>query len=242
MGSEEAQADFAAQLKLIDQSIINYLDIADTPEKCDDFQTRISIQLEELEGKFADFEEFISLILEKREEVYNAFESRKNSLIEKRNKKAIAFQNSAERILKGIRKKAESFKEISEINAYFASDILVNKARDIAKQLQEMDDSGKAEEIQSLLKSAREDSLRKLKDKKELYEDGENVIKLGKHKFGVNNQELDLTIVYADGSLKYHLTGTDFYQKIENEILLKSEEYWDQDYISENKMYIVVPF
>ncbi len=123
LGSEEAQADFAAQLKLIDQSIINYLDIADTPEKCDDFQTRISIQLEELEGKFADFEEFISLILEKREEVYNAFESRKNSLIEKRNKKAIAFQNSAERILKGIRKKAESFKEISEINAYFASDI-----------------------------------------------------------------------------------------------------------------------
>ncbi|QYA25570.1 AAA family ATPase [Gramella sp. MT6] len=235
LGSEEAQADFAAQLKLIDQSIINYLDIADTPEKCDDFQTRISIQLEELEGKFADFEEFISLIIEKREEVYNAFEARKNSLVEKRNKKAIALQNSAERILKGVRKKAESFSEISDINAYFASDILVNKARDIAKQLQEMDDSGKAEEIQSLLKSAREDSLRKLKDKKELYEDGENIIKLGKHKFGVNNQELDLTIVYADGGLKYHLTGTDFYQKIENEILLESEEFWDQDYISENK-------
>lgn len=236
LGSKEAQADFAAQIKLIDQSIINYLDIADSPEKCDDFQTRISIQLEELEGKFADFEEFISLILEKREEVYNAFESRKNSLVEKRNKRAIALQNSAERILKGIRKKAESFPEVSEINAYFASDILVNKARDIAKQLQEMDDSGKAEEIQSLLKSAREDSLRKLKDKKELYEDGENVIKLGKHKFGVNNQELDLTIVYADGGLKYHLTGTDFYQKIENETLLKSEEFWDQDYISENKV------
>ena len=236
LGSEEAQADFAAQLKLIDQSIINYLDIADTPEKGDDFQNRISIQLEEMEGKFSEYEEFIDLIIEKREEVYNAFEARKNSLIEKRNKKAIALQNSAVRILKGIRKKAESFAEISEINAYFASDILVNKARDLAKQLQEMDDSGKAEEIQSLLKSAREDSLRKLKDKKELYEDGENVIRLGKHKFGVNNQELDLTIVYADGNLQYHLTGTDFYQKIENEILLKSEEYWDQEYISENKL------
>ena len=235
LGSEEAQADFAAQLKLIDQSIINYLDIADTPEKCEDFQTRISIQLEELEGKFADFEEFISLLIEKREEVYNAFEARKNSLVEKRNKRSHALQNSAERILKGVRKKAESFAEVSEINAYFASDILVNKARDIAKQLQEMDDSGKAEEIQSLLKSAREDSLRKLKDKKELYEDGDNVIRLGKHKFGVNNQELDLTIVYADGGLKYHLTGTDFYQKIENETLIRSEEFWDQDYISENK-------
>ena len=235
LGSEEAQADFAAQLKLIDQSIINYLDIADTPAKCDDFQNRISIQLEELEGKFAEFDEYISLIIEKREEVYNAFEARKNSLIEKRNKRAISLQNSAERILKGVRKKAESFTEISEINAYFASDILVNKARDISEQLQEMNDSGKAEEIQSLLKSSREDAHRKLKDKKELYEDGENIIKLGKHKFGVNNQELDLTIVYTDGSLKYHLTGTDFYQKIENETLLKSEEYWDQDYVSENQ-------
>ncbi|MBU2950396.1 DNA repair ATPase [Tamlana agarivorans] len=235
LGSEEAQAEFAAQLKLIDQSIINYLDIADVPEKCDDFQTRISIQLEELEGKFSDYETFISLILEKREEVQNAFQARKNSLIERRNKRAMVFQKSAERILKGVRKKMESFTEIADINGYFASDILVNKARDLAKQLQEMDDSGKSEEILSLLKSAREDALRKLKDKKELYEDGDNVIRLGKHKFGVNNQELDLTIVFADGHLKYHLTGTDFYENIENETLLTSEEFWDQDYISENK-------
>ncbi|MCF8715593.1 DNA repair ATPase [Joostella atrarenae] len=234
LGSKEAQADFAAQLKLIDQSIINYLDISDTPEKCEDFQTRISIQLEELEGKFADFEEFISLIIEKREEIYNAFEARKNQLVEKRNKRAIALQNSAERILNGVRKKAESFSEAKDINAYFASDMLVSKSRDIAKQLQEMGDSGKAEEIESLLKSAQEDSLRKLKDKKELYEDGNNIIRLGKHKFGVNNQSLDLTILYVDGSLQYHLTGTDFYQKIENETLLESQEFWNQDYISEN--------
>ncbi|MCM5661360.1 DNA repair ATPase [Galbibacter mesophilus] len=235
LGEKEAQADFAAQIKLIDQSIINYLDVANSPQKCDEFQTKISVKLEELEGKFADFEEFIGLIIEKREEVYNAFEGRKNSLIEKRNKKAISLQNSAQRILKGVQKKAESFSEVSEINAYFASDILVNKARDIAKQLQEMEDSGKAEEIQSLLKSTREDSLRKLKDKKELYEDGESVIRFGKHKFGVNNQELDLTVIYTDGKLKYHLTGTDFYQKIDDETLLKSEEFWHQDYISENE-------
>ena len=235
LGSEEAQAEFAAQLKLIDQSIINYLDIADTPEKCDEYQTRVSIQLEELEGKFADYEDFIGLIIEKREEVYNAFQARKNSVIEKRNKRALVLQKSAERILNGVRKKAESFSEVSDINGYFASDILVSKARDIAQQLQNMNDSGRAEEILTLLKSVREDALRKLKDKKELYEDGDNVIRLGKHKFGVNNQELDLVIVFTDGRLKYHLTGTDFYQNIENQTLLDSEEFWSQDYISENK-------
>lgn len=233
LGSAEAHADFAAQLKLIDQSIINYLDIATTPEKCDEFQTKISIQLEELEGKFADWDEFITLIIEKREEVYGAFEARKNALVEKRNKKAIALQNASERILKGVRKKAESFKTATEINGYFAADLMINKVRDIVQQLKDQEDTGKAEEIETSLKTAREDALRKLKDKLELYEDGDTVIRLGKHKFGVNKQPLDLTIVLKEGALNYHLTGTDFYQELSNDILLNSRHIWDQEYVSE---------
>ncbi len=234
-GSKEANAEFAAQLKLVDQSIINYLDIASTPEKTDELLNKVSVQLEDLEGRFADFEEFIGLIIEKREEVYNAFEARKNSLVEARNKKAIALENAANRILKGVAKKAMSFKTVVEINGYFASDLMINKLRDIVTNLKELDDAGKAEAIETGLKVAKEDATRKLKDKQDLYEDGENIIKLGKHKFGVNKQPLDLTIVYKDHTLKYHLTGTDFYQSIENETLLASEKYWDQELISENE-------
>ncbi|RKS55348.1 ATPase family protein associated with various cellular activities (AAA) [Gillisia mitskevichiae] len=236
LGSIEAKADFAAQLKLIDQSIINYIDIASTPEKCDEFQSKISIQLEELEGKFADFEEFVSRIIEKREEVYTAFEGRKNSLVEKRNKKALALQNASERILKGVQKKSESLGSAAEINGYFAADLMINKVRDIIEQLKELEDSGKAEEIETSLKTSREDALRKLKDKLELYEDGENVIKLGKHKFGVNKQPLDLTIILKGGKLNYHLTGTDFYEEITHETLLSSREYWNQEFVSENNL------
>ncbi|PQJ20206.1 DNA repair ATPase [Nonlabens tegetincola] len=234
VGKKEAQADFAAQLKLVDQSIINYLDIADTPEKCDEFLTKISITLEELEGKFADFDEYITTIIEKREEVYAAFDSRKNSLVEARNKKAISLQNAANRIIKGAQKRAQSLASTIEINGYFASDLMINKVRDIIKQLQELDDAGKAESLETALKSSREDALRKLKDKQELYEDGENIIKLGQHKFGVNKQQLDLTIVYKNDSLYYHLTGTDFYQKLNNEILEQSRSLWDQELVSEN--------
>ncbi|MFD2827484.1 DNA repair ATPase [Leeuwenhoekiella polynyae] len=234
LGSAEAQADFTAQLKLIDQSIINYIDIASTPQKCDEFQNKISIQLEELEGKFADFEEFISVILEKREEVYAAFEARKNSLVEKRNKKALALQNASERILKGVSKRAQSLGSADEINGYFASDLMINKLRDIIVQLNELEDSGKAEELETALKVAREDALRKLKDKLDLYEDGENIIRLGKHKFGVNRQPLDLTIVLKDGVLAYHLTGTDFYQTLNHPVLLNSRQIWDQEFVSEN--------
>jgi hypothetical protein len=235
VGKKEAQADFAAQLKLIDQSIINYLDIANTPEKCDEFLTKISIQLEELEGKFADYEEYITEIIEKREEVYAAFENRKNSLVEARNKKALAYQNAAERILKGVQKRAQSLDSITEINGYFASDLMINKVRDLVAQLKELDDAGKAEGIETALKVAREDALRKLKDKNELYEDGDNIIKLGKHKFGVNKQQLDLTIVLKNNALFYHLTGTDFYQELHNEILTQSRNIWNQELVSEDK-------
>ncbi|WP_459211259.1 DNA repair ATPase [Aquimarina rhabdastrellae] len=234
LGSKEASAEFAAQLKLVDQSIINYLDIAATPEKTDELLNKVSVQLEDLEGRFADFEDFITQIIEKREEVYNAFEARKSSLIEARNKKAVALENAANRILKGVTKKALSFTEVTDINGYFASDLMINKLRDIIQQLLELDDAGKAEMVETALKVAKEDAIRKLKDKKDLYEDGENIIKLGKHKFGVNRQPLDLTIVYKDQTLSYHLTGTDFYQEIDNEILLQSKKYWDQELISEN--------
>ncbi len=235
LGSKEATAEFTAQLKLVDQSIINYLDIANTPEKTDELLNKVSIQLEDLEGRFADFEEFITLIIEKREEVYNAFEARKNGLIESRNKKAIALESAANRILKGVTKKALGFDTIIDINGYFASDLMINKLRDIVSQLKELDDAGKAEAIETSIKVAKEDATRKLKDKQDLYEDGENIIKLGKHKFGVNKQPLDLTIVYKNNTLAYHLTGTDFYQEITNETLLKSQKYWDQELISENQ-------
>ncbi|RZS98914.1 DNA repair ATPase [Aquimarina brevivitae] len=235
LGSKEATAEFAAQLKLVDQSIINYLDIANTPEKTDELLNKVSVQLEDLEGRFADFEEFITQIIEKREEVYNAFEARKNSLIEERNKKAVALENAAKRIVKGVAKKAMGLDSVVEINGYFASDLMINKLRDIINQLQNLDDAGKAEAIETALKVAKEDATRKLKDKQDLYEDGENIIKLGNHKFGVNKQPLDLTIVYKDEGLAYHLTGTDFYQQIENEILLQSKKYWNQELVSENQ-------
>ena len=118
------------------------------------------------------------------------FRQEKVALLKQRNKKAISLETAAKRILKGVVKKAESFKFLNEINGYFASDLMINKLRDIITQLYDLDDGGKAEMIETGLKTAKEDATRKLKDKQDLYEDGENVIKLGKHKFGVNKQAI----------------------------------------------------
>ncbi len=124
--SAEAIAEFAAQMKLIDQSIINYTDIADTPQKCDEYLSRLMIQVEELESKFAEFDDFILKITEKREEIYNVFETRKLSLIEAINKRTAALQSAANRILNGIRNRSKTLKTVVEINGFFASDLMIS--------------------------------------------------------------------------------------------------------------------
>lgn len=234
LNAVESKADFASQLKLIDQSVINFLDISDTTEKCEEYLTKIAIQIEELEGKFAENEEFIATIIEKREEIIAAFDSKRNLIQEKQNKRIVNLTSSSERILKGITKRAEALKSDTEINAFFATDLMVTKIRNIIEQLKELDDSGNAEEIATSLKSARENTLRKLKDKQDLYEDGDNVIKLGAHKFGVNKQALNLSMITKNDQLMYHLSSTDFYEPVQDAQLLDNRTLWNQEIISEN--------
>jgi len=233
--SVEAVAEFNAQLKLLDQSIINYLDLCSTPNKCDEYLTKLMVQAEELEGKFVDFDEFTTKIYDKREEVNNAFEAKKLQLTEARNRRAASLQSAANRIFKGIRNRLKNFKEVQEINGYFAADLMVDKVRDIVKQLLVLEDSVKADDLQSQLKTLKEEGIRQLKDRKELFVDGENIIKFGRHHFSVNTQPLDLTIVRREGALYFHLTGTNFFEKIDNPKLLATKEVWEQDLISENE-------
>ena len=234
--SVEGVAEFNSQMKLLNQAVVNYLDICDAPDKCEEFLTKVMIQLEELEGRFAEFDEFVVQLTDKREEIYNAFETRKLSLVEARNKRATALMNAAERILKGIQARVDSLETINDINGYFASDLMIDKVRDIVSQLAELEDTVKVDDIQSRLKTIREDSVRQLKDRQELFVEGENVIKLGNHHFSVNIQALDLTTVLRDEQMHLHLTGTDFFEVIEDERLLATRDVWDQEVVSENRL------
>ncbi|MBN1123794.1 MAG: DNA repair ATPase, partial [Sedimentisphaerales bacterium] len=234
LAAVEGQAEFTSQLKLIDQSVINYLDICDTPAKCDEYLTKVTVQMETLESRFADFDDFIVQLAEKREELYNAFESRKVRLVAARNQRASALMTAAERVLKGIENRVKAFGQIDEINGYFASDLMVERVRDSVDQLQELGDSVKAEDIKGRLKTLQQDAIRQLKDKQALYEDGENIIRLGSHKFSVNRQPLEGTIVRRDDGMFYHLTGTGFFESITDEAFLATEDVWDLELSSES--------
>lgn len=235
LASVEGIAEFQSQITLLNQSVANYLDLCESPEKCDEYLTKLIVTIEELDGRFAEFDEFVLQLTEKREEIYNAFESRKLALVETRNKRANALVSAAERVLKGIGSRVEQFKTIEEINAYFAADLMIEKVRDIIDQLGKLGDSVKVDDIQSRLKTVREDAVRQLTDRSELYVDGENAIRFGSYTFNVNTQPLALTTVVRDDTMCLHLTGTNFYEPIEDERLNATREVWDQSVISETR-------
>ncbi|MBD3638330.1 MAG: DNA repair ATPase [Crocinitomicaceae bacterium] len=231
----EGKAEFNAQIRLVNQGFINYIDLAETPDKCGEYLNKLIVQLEELEGKFAEFDEYRLQIEEKREEIYNAFESKKIALLEAQNKRAQNLYGSAERILSGVKNRAESFDNVVDINGYFASDLMVDKVRDIIKELVELGDSTKADDVQSKLKSVKEEAIRQLTDKQELFAESGEGIRFGNHTFLVNTQKLDVTTVLRDDDLYFHLTGTNFYERIENDALNETKPVWDMHVASENR-------
>jgi hypothetical protein len=230
----EGVAQFGAQLKLLEQSVVNFLDLCDTTEKCGEYLTKVMVQVEELEGRFAEFDEYTEELSRKREEIYEAFEGRKQSLIEQRNRRAGNLLKSAERILSGISHRVAALEDINAINGYFAGDLMVSKLREIIAELRDIGDNVKADDLQTRLKTQQDDAVRQLKDRKELFSDGGNTLKFGRHNFSVNTQELELSIVEHEGVMCFHLSGTAFFEPVESEEFLATSNVWGQHVVSEN--------
>ena len=132
-----------------------------------------------------------------------------------------------------LKNRAQSLTEINDIHSYFAGDMMIDKVRDTVSKLKELGDTVKADDIEGRLKTIKEDAIRQLKDKKELFDDA-NTIKFGQHKFSVNNQNLDLTVVQKDDSQYFHLTGTKFFEEIDLPDFLETKDVWTMDCVSEN--------
>ena len=236
LGSGEASAEFAAQFRLFSQSISSALAMADNPEKADEQLSRLSIQLEELESKFSEYDQFLTDIMDKREELHSAFASRKQSLIEEQQRRAQNLFSAAQRIITGVKKRALSFNQLDELNTYFASDPMILKLNELVGQLRELNDQVKADDLEAQLKAAKEAGIRGQRDKQDIFEDGGKIIKLGKHKFSVNSQGLELTLLPKDDGLYRHLIGTDFFEPLTHPQLNELKPYWQQALVSESKL------
>ncbi|MEJ2608522.1 MAG: DNA repair ATPase [Candidatus Thiodiazotropha sp.] len=234
VGAGEAVAEFSAQFALFSQSVISALGLATTPEKSEEQLSKLLVQLEEFESKFSDYDEFLNDIITKREEIYETFESRKQTLLDERQRRIHNLSSAATRLLEGIEKRTMKMASQDEINTYFASDTMVNKVRTLSTNIRELGDTVRSDDIDSRLKNAKEQSVRSQRDKQELFEDGGGVIKLGRHRFSVNVQETDLTIVPHNDGLALHLSGSDYFEPVTDPRLVELQGYWEQNLPSEN--------
>ncbi|MFJ3435918.1 DNA repair ATPase [Streptomyces cyaneofuscatus] len=226
--SKEGRAEFAAEFALLGQAVTGALAAADSPEACDDQLARLLLQLENLESRFAEFDDFLAELAERRSEVYDAFSARKQTLQDERARRAERLAGSAQRVLETIGRRVAALADLDAVHTYFASDPMVAKVRRTADELRELGDPVRAEELDGRLKAARQEAGRALRDRSELYADGGSVIKLGRHRFAVNTQPFDLTLVPSGERLAFALTGTDYRAPVTDPAFEATRPYWEQ--------------
>ncbi|MFF4756138.1 DNA repair ATPase [Streptomyces sp. NPDC002514] len=230
----EGRAEFAAEFALLGQSVTGALAAADSPEACDEQLARTLVQLENLESRFAEFDDFLGALADQRDEVHEAFSARKQTLADARARRAERLADSAARILRTVTRRAAGLADADAVATYFTSDPIPAKVRRLAGELRELGDPVKAEELDGRLKSARQDALRALRDRAELYTDDGRTLRLGTHRFAVNTQPLDLTLVPHGDGLAFALTGTDYRSPVTDPDFTATRSYGDRPLPSES--------
>ncbi|MFE6490170.1 DNA repair ATPase [Streptomyces sp. NPDC057748] len=230
----EGRAEFAAEFALLGQAVTGAIAAADTPDACDDQLSKLLLQLENLESRFAEFDDFLAELAERRTEVYEAFSARKQTLQDARARRAERLAQSAARVLETVSRRLTALEDLDAVNTFLASDPMAAKIRRTADELRELGDPVRAEELDGQLLAARQEAGRALRDRSELYADGGAVIRLGRHRFAVNTQPFDLTLVPHGDRLAFALTGTDYRAPVTDPEFEATRPYWEQTLPSES--------
>lgn len=230
----EGRAEFSAELALLGQSVTGALTAADSPESCDEQLARLLVQVENLESRFAEFDDFLTTLADKRDDIHEAFSARKQTHADARARRAERLADSAARILRTVARRAAAQPDADAVATYFTSDPMPAKVRRIADELRDLGDQVRAEELDGRLKAARQEALRALRDRTDLYTDGGRTICLGTHRFAVNTQPLDLTLVPHGDTLAFALTGTDYRSPVRDPDFTATRPYWDRPLPSES--------
>lgn len=230
----EGRAGFAAEFALLGQAVTGALAAADTAERCDEQLGRLLLQVENLESRFGEFDDFLGELAIRRTDIYEAFSSRKQALLDERARRADRMISSAERILVSVHRRIAGLGSLDEVNTYFASDPMVSKLRTVVDELRTVGDQVRAEELDGRIRAARQEAGRSLRDRLDLYADGGETIRLGRHRFAVNTQSIDVTVVPHDGRMAVAVTGTDYRSPVRDGSFERTRQFWDQLLVSES--------
>ncbi|WP_328425866.1 DNA repair ATPase [Streptomyces sp. NBC_00443] len=231
---QESRAGFAAEIGLLGQAVVGALAVADSPDACDEQLARLLVQVESLESRFAEFDDFLDVLADQRDEVHEVFSARKQTLADTRARHAERLADSAARVLGTVARRAAALTDADAVTTYFTSDPMPVKVRRIADELRELGDQVRAEELDGRLKAARQEALRGLRDRADLYSDDGRALRLGHHRFAVNTQPLDLTLVPHGDGLAFAVTGTDYRSPVTDPDFTTTRPYWARPLPSES--------
>ncbi|MFE5585356.1 AAA family ATPase [Kitasatospora sp. NPDC056531] len=232
--TREAAAEFAAETSLLAQAATAALAAADTPEACDDQLGRLLLRIEQLETRFADADPALGeQLADRRTELHDALTARRQHLLEERARRADRLSASADRILDTLHRRLAALGTTPEIDAALAADPSAVKLRDLARQLTELGDRVRAEELTGRLRAARGRAHRALRDRAELAGDGPGTLRLGRHLFAVTTQRPELTLLPWHGRPAFTLTGTDYRSPVTDPAFAATEPYWARPLPSE---------
>ncbi len=203
----ETGAAFATEIGLLGQSIATAVGRASTPEACDEALARLMLQLEQLETAGPRTEDQLDELGQRRDQVTEALSSRRQQLVDDRQQRAERLVGAAVRTLDRVADRAANLPSTDDVNGFFAADPMVARVRGLLDDLRELGEPVRADELQARIGSARDGAVRALRDRADLF-DGD-AVKLGRHRFSVDDRRRELTIVPGKDHLEAVLTGTD---------------------------------
>ncbi|MFE6222542.1 DNA repair ATPase [Streptomyces sp. NPDC057854] len=230
----EGRAEFTARFALLAEAVTGALAAAATPEDCDARLGGLLLQLENLEARFADHDGFLRDLADKRTEVHDAFTARRQTLADARARRAERLAESAARTLDAVARRAARLDGADDVHAYFASDPMVAALRRTAGELRDLGDRVRAGELEGRLAAARQEAGRALRDRTELYADGGDTLRLGRHRFAVQRQRPELTLVPDGDALAFVVTGTDYRRPVTDPAFQATRPYWTRTLPSES--------
>ncbi len=223
----EGRAELAVQLGVFAQAVSAAVSAASTPAGCDAELGKLLLRLEELAGRFGELEEFAVEIDKKRDEVTETFGSRRQTLADERHKRAAALGSAGDRMIAGIVRKAATFATEDDLQAYFASDPMVQKVGESVERLADLGENVRADELGTRLKVCPAGRASASCATSASWPTARASSSEGS-RFSVTKSAIDLVVVPREEGLALHLTGTDFYQRLTDPALDELSDVWEQ--------------
>ncbi|MEM8747419.1 MAG: DNA repair ATPase, partial [Actinomycetota bacterium] len=220
LGAAETAEAFDAELALVEQTLNGSAAGASTPEECDTVLARLLVTIERLESRYGDDPDHSAQIAELRANAHQIVGERRTALLDERTRRAGRIVDAAERLLATVTARASEFDTDEEVAAFFATDQLTSRVRELADDLDGLDDPGRAAELRSGLREAAEEARRRIRDKAALVSDDGSIM-LGGVRLVPNTQPFEVVLSTGSddgGAAAATVTATDYADDVRDEL------------------------